>query len=114
MDQRLLYLRNIKPDELAYLENLTAGLSDDKMNLFVALYGNKRKTEDTVLICTLLGFVGFSGVQRFILGQIGMGILFFFTAGLCFIGTIVDLINHKEMTYQYNCQQAMETIAMIR
>ncbi|MBZ0243813.1 MAG: NINE protein, partial [Bacteroidales bacterium] len=56
----------------------------------------------------LLGFVGFAGVHRFILNQIGMGILYFFTAGLCLIGTIVDLVNYQNLTFTYNRQIASE------
>jgi hypothetical protein len=37
-----------------------------------------------------------------------MGILYFFTAGLCFIGTIVDLINHKQIALEYNIKIANE------
>ena len=54
-----------------------------------------------ILVTTILGFFGVAGVQRFLTGQIGMGLLYFFTAGLCFIGTIIDLINHKRLTYVY-------------
>lgn len=37
-------------------------------------------------------FFGFLGVHRFYEGKIGTGILYLCTAGLCFIGVIVDLI----------------------
>jgi TM2 domain-containing membrane protein YozV len=49
-----------------------------------------------------------AGVQRFILGQIGMGILYFFTAGLCFVGTIIDLLNYKKMALEFNQSQVIE------
>jgi hypothetical protein len=42
-----------------------------------------------------------------------MGILYLFTGGLCLVGTIVDLVNHKQMTLEFNQQQAQETMAMI-
>ena len=42
-----------------------------------------------------------------------MGILFFFTAGLCFIGTIVDLINYKELAFEYNRRMADEVMLML-
>ncbi len=81
--------------------------------MFISMYSSKRKTTETILICTILGFVVVAGVQRFVLGQIGMGILYFFTGGLCLVGTIVDLINHKQMTFEFNQQQALETMAMV-
>lgn len=37
-------------------------------------------------------FLGFLGAHKFYEGKIGMGILYIFTAGLCGIGVIIDLI----------------------
>jgi hypothetical protein len=45
-------------------------------------------------------------------GQIGMGILYLFTGGLCIVGTIVDTINHKKLAFEYNQQMAIESLAM--
>jgi TM2 domain-containing membrane protein YozV len=66
-----------------------------------------------ILILTLLGFFGFAGLHRFILGQIGLGILYLFTLGLCFIGTIVDLVNYKSLAYEYNMKVAHETLSLM-
>ena len=115
MNQNLIMLiPSVEQDELAYLQAFTANLPEDKWHLFISLYNNKRKKTETILICCLLGFVGAAGIQRFVLGQVGMGILFFFTGGLCFIGTIVDIINHKALTFEYNQQMAMESMAMVK
>ncbi|MBK7029964.1 MAG: TM2 domain-containing protein [Bacteroidales bacterium] len=61
-----------------------------------------------VLLTALIGFLGIAGVHRFMLNQIGMGILYVFTGGLCFIGTIIDLINHRQLAMDYNIQVANE------
>lgn len=114
MNQKLMMmLPGIQPDELVYLENLTSKLNEEQMNIFISMYSSRRKPPDTILLCTLLGFVVIAGVQRFVLGQIGMGILYLFTGGLCLVGTIVDLINYKKMTLEFNQQQALETMAMV-
>jgi TM2 domain-containing membrane protein YozV len=63
---------------------------------------------------TLLGFLGVAGIQRFIIGQVGMGILYFLTAGLCFIGTIVDVVNHKSLTLEYNRKAAYESAELVK
>lgn len=109
----MMMLPGIQPDELVYLENLTSKLNEEQMNIFISMYSSRRKPPDTILLCTLLGFVVIAGVQRFVLGQIGMGILYLFTGGLCLVGTIVDLINYKKMTLEFNQQQALETMAMV-
>jgi TM2 domain-containing membrane protein YozV len=114
MNQKfMMMLPGIQPDELIFLENLTNRLSEEQLNLFISMYSSRRKTTDTVLICTILGFVVVAGIQRFVLGQIGMGILYLFTGGLCLVGTIVDLVNHKKLTMDYNQKQALQTMAMI-
>ncbi|MBP9099508.1 MAG: TM2 domain-containing protein, partial [Ferruginibacter sp.] len=101
MNQNLVTLiPAVEPDELAYLQQVTSGLSDDKLKLFISIYNGKRKKAEIILICTLLGFVCCAGIQRFIIGQIGMGILYLFTGGLCLIGTIVDVINHKQLAFE--------------
>ena len=47
-------------------------------------------------------YCDFIGVQRFVLGQVGMGLLYLFTYGLCFIGTIMNLVNNKKLTNEGN------------
>ena len=113
MNQRFMMLSGIQSDELTFLENLTERLTEEQKNMFISMYASRRKTTETILICTLLAFVGIAGVQRFVMGQIGMGLLYLFTGGLCLVGTIVDIINHKEMTFEFNQKQAFETMAMI-
>ncbi len=104
----------IEPEELSYLQAFTKDLPNDKMPMFMSLYNSKRKKADIILLTSLLGFVGFAGVHRFLIGQMGMGILYLFTAGLCFVGTIVDIINHKSLASEYNQQMAVEAMTMVR
>jgi TM2 domain-containing membrane protein YozV len=61
------------------------------------------------MLASLAGFLGVAGVQRFLTDQIGMGILYFFTAGFCFIGTIIDAINYKSIANEYNKKMAFES-----
>jgi len=42
-----------------------------------------------------------------------MGLLYLFTAGLCFIGTIIDLINYQDLAFEYNRKMIMESAAVI-
>ena len=76
--------------------------------MFAMAYRSQRKDETTVLLLTLVGLLGVAGIQRFVLGHIGMGVLFFLTLGLCYIGTIVDAVNHKKLASEYNVKIASQ------
>ncbi|MHA7128803.1 TM2 domain-containing protein [Algoriphagus namhaensis] len=110
----LRHLPELEGMELGYVQGLMKGMSDDQASLFAQVYRAKRKDAQMILILTLIGFFGFAGLHRFILGQIGLGILYFLTVGLCFIGTIVDLVNYKSLAYEYNVRVANETINLLQ
>jgi TM2 domain-containing membrane protein YozV len=99
----------ITPEEINFLQQVTADLSENQKKYFYMVYSGKRKNPQDILLFTLIAFVGVPGVQRFVLGQIGMGLLYVFTGGCCLIGTIVDLVNHKELTYEYNKKMVLES-----
>lgn len=102
-------LSGISNEELMMLQQGTAGLTDDQKKYFFMIYSGKRKSPQDMLIFCLIGLFIIPGFQRFITGQIGMGILYLFTIGLCFIGSIVDLVNHKKMALEYNQKMAFES-----
>jgi TM2 domain-containing membrane protein YozV len=107
-------LPGVTPEELAFLQQATAGLTDNQLNNFRFMYQSKRRNASDILLFTLLGFVGVSGVQRFVIGQIGMGIIYLLTGGFCLIGTIVDLINHRSLANDYNRDMAYEAMQMVK
>lgn len=109
----IMNLRGVNPDEYLYLEQVMKNMNPEQARSFVAYYSGRRKDPQDILLFTLLGFLIIAGVQRFVLGQIGMGLLYFFTGGLCLIGTIVDLINYKSLTLDYNQKMAYECAQMI-
>jgi len=96
----------IEANELAYLQTITKELNDDQLQTFAALYNGERKKSDMILIGGIIGLLGVGGIQRFMIGQIGMGILYLLTMGLCYIGTIIDLVNYKKLTFEFNQQAA--------
>lgn len=104
----------LEPDEMIYIQNFMKEMDDTKAQQFAAVYHARRKDTQTVLIATLVGFFGIGGVQRFLLQQTAMGMLYLFTLGLCFIGTIVDLVNHRQLTLEYNIQVAREVIQLLK
>lgn len=103
----------IEGEELVYLQALTRELTDDQLVNFIAVYNGKRKKTDQILLGCVLGFVLVAGIQRFMVKQTGMGLLYLFTGGLCFIGTIMDTVNHKRITFEFNRDMARESMAML-
>ncbi|MBV9989107.1 MAG: TM2 domain-containing protein [Chitinophagaceae bacterium] len=103
----------LEGEELVYLQALTKELSMEQLQMFIAVYNGKRRKADQILLGCVLGFVLVAGIQRFMVNQAAMGILYFLTGGFCFIGTIMDTINHKHLTFEYNQQMARESMAMI-
>ncbi|WP_158825577.1 TM2 domain-containing protein [Mucilaginibacter lacusdianchii] len=104
----------ITPEEMAFLQQATVGLTENQQRNFISIYGGKRRTPQDILLFTLLGFVGVAGVQRFLVGQVGMGIIYLLTGGFCGIGTVVDIINHKSIATDYNRDMAYETLQMVK
>lgn len=112
--QILEMLPELEGDEMLYVQGLVKDLSPGQAQQFAAAYRARRRDPTTVLILTLIGFVGFAGIQRFYLNQVGMGLLYFLTAGICLIGTIVDLVNYRKLSFEYNQMRAQELATMVR
>ncbi|MDQ0202474.1 TM2 domain-containing protein [Pectinatus haikarae] len=58
--------------------------------VYVTNVSDKKKT--TAIILCLVGFLGAAGIHRIYVGKIFSGLLYFFTFGFFFIGTVIDLI----------------------
>lgn len=110
----LKHFPELEGEELQYISNSIQDLSDEELELFKSIYRARRKDPVVFMIMILLGLVGIAGVHRFYIGHIGIGILYFFTGGLCLIGTIVDLINYKNISFEYNRKIAIDALNQIR
>jgi TM2 domain-containing membrane protein YozV len=108
------FLPELQGRELALVQSLTKDFSDEQLQNFANIYRIRRRDPQIILLTTLLGFVVVAGVQRFMVGQIGMGILYLFTAGLCLIGTIIDLINYQDLAFEYNQTIAHEAAGLVK
>jgi len=108
------YLPELQGRELVLVQSLTKEYTETQIQTFANIYRTRRRDPQMILLTTLLGFVVVAGVQRFLVGQIGMGLLYLFTAGLCFIGTIIDLINYQDLAYEYNQRMAHETAGIVK
>ncbi len=54
-------------------------------------YGNVKKKSTSIILCCI-GFLGVAGLHKFYEGKPLAGLIYFFTFGLFFIGTILDLL----------------------
>jgi len=102
-------LPGILPEEIAMLGQTTSSLTDEQKQRFFQIYVTKRKNPQEIMLYILFGFVGVAGLHKLILGDVTMGILYLFTAGFFFVGTIMDLVNYRDVTNQYNQKMAFES-----
>ncbi len=106
-------LPEVETEELSYIQHITEGMDQNELELFADIYRTKRHDPKTILAGTLLGFFLIAGVQRLMLGQILWAILYFLTGGFCGIGTILDLIKFKKLTFNYNRKVADDTARVV-
>jgi TM2 domain-containing membrane protein YozV len=107
-------LPEIMGEEQMYIGGLLKNMDDKQAVQFANVYRTRRKDPQTILLVTLVGFLGISGIQRFLTDQIGLGILYLLTGGICMIGTIIDLVNYKKIAFEYNQRQANQIAVMAK
>lgn len=108
------HLPQLEGDEQAYVADLIEEMSEEEVERFARVYSERRTDPQMILLLALVGFVVVAGVHRFVIDEIGMGLLYLFTAGLCFIGTIVDAVNYKSIAFRHNRTKADEVAALVR
>jgi len=101
-------------DEYSFLHHASAGLSQNQMQTFTLVYNSRRKNPNDILLATLLGFLGFAGIQRFMTGHYLLGFLYLITGGFLGIGTLIDLLTYKSITDDYNRHMAYECYHIAR
>lgn len=107
MQSKISYwLPELDESERFFVERLTIGMSEADIRQFAVAYRRARKDPQLILLMAVVGIVAVPGVHRFILGQVGLGLLYLLTYGLFLFGTIADIIKHKELTLNYNRQVA--------
>jgi TM2 domain-containing membrane protein YozV len=102
------YLPELQEPERTYIQSLIGRMSHEQLQVFSSAYRQRRKDPHTVLLTAIIGLVAIPGLQRFWLGQIGVGFLYLFTWGLLLIGSISDLVRYKTLALLYNQRVARE------
>jgi len=98
VDMFVTSMSNKFPSEkLMVIRERLGQLDDSKM---VVIQSVEYKDPTTMLLISL--FLGTFGVDRFMLGDTGMGILKLLTLGLCGILTIIDWFNVQKKTREVN------------
>ena len=85
------------PEQMSQIRSKLEQATDDKMSKLSSI---ELKSPTTMLIISIL--IGAIGVDRFMLGQTGMGVLKLLTLGCLGILTIIDWVNIQKMTKNYN------------
>ena len=89
-------------EKIIYLKEKLRTIDDEKFSLISTM---AMKDPTTLLLVSI--FVGYLGIDRFMLGETGMGILKLFTAGCCGILYIVDLFSIAKKAKEYNFNKVM-------
>ena len=96
------YLPELDEPERSFIERLTAGMSHENIQQFAVAYRQVRKDPQTVRLMAIIGIVAIPGLHRFWVGQLGIGFLYLLTWGLLLVGTITDIVQYRELAFNYN------------
>ena len=94
------------------LATLTQGMTDQQKFYFNAQYAAARKDRTIMLVVSI--FLGHFGIDRFLLGDIGFGLLKLFTFGGLGILTLIDWFLIMGRTDDYNRAKAHEIAMAMR
>lgn len=89
-------------EKIMFLKEKMLTADDSKFTLTSSL---DFKDPTTLLLVSI--FLGYLGVDRFLLGDTGMGVLKLLTGGLCGILTIIDWFSISNKTKEQNFQKIM-------
>jgi TM2 domain-containing membrane protein YozV len=105
------YLLELSGSERIHIQNLIARMPLQKAEGFLIEYRRRRKDPQTVLLAAVIGLFACPGFQRFWLGEVGMGLLFLFTAGFLAMGSIIDLCTYRALARCHNEKVARKILA---
>ena len=92
-------------DKIMFLKEKLATIDESKFSMVSAI---ELKDPTTNLLISL--FLGSFGVDRFMIGETGMGVLKLLTSGLCGILTIVDWFSIQNKTKELNFNKIMAVL----
>lgn len=92
-------------EKIMYLKDKLKDVDESKFSLISTV---EMKDPTTILLVSI--FLGGLGIDRFMLGDTGMGVLKLLTAGVCGIMTIIDWFTVSKRTKELNYNNVMSII----
>ena len=92
-------------EKIMYLKDKLAAMDESKFSMISTI---EMKDPTTLLLVSL--FLGTLGIDRFMIGDTGMGILKLLTGGCCGVLTIVDWFTITKKTKEVNFNKIMSLI----
>ena len=106
IDMYIMTNQKYFPEEkIVYLKDKLRTMDEEKFSLISTI---EVKEPTTLLLVSI--FLGTLGIDRYMLGDIGMGILKLLTAGCCGILTIIDWFTISKRTKDLNFNKVMSLI----
>ncbi|MDY3928496.1 MAG: TM2 domain-containing protein [Clostridia bacterium] len=93
------------PEKIVYLKDKLRTIDEQKFSLLQTI---ELKDPTTILLVSI--FLGGLGIDRFMIGDTGMGILKLLTVGCCGILTIIDWFTISKKTKDLNFNNVMALI----
>lgn len=91
--------------KIGLIKEVLAKVDDDKASAIMYL---DLTEPSTVLIVSIL--CGGLGIDRFMLGEVGLGILKLLTCGGCYIWWIIDMVNAQSNAREYNYKKLSKAL----
>ena len=92
-------------EKIMYLKEKLAAMDESKFTMVSTV---ELKDPTTILLVSI--FLGTLGIDRFMLGDTGMGILKLLTGGVCGILTIIDWFTVSKRTKELNFNNLMTVL----
>ena len=96
----------------AELAMFQQGMTDQQKMMFMSQYNSEKKDRTIALVLSLL--LGYLGVDRFYVGDTGLGILKLLTLGVCGIMALIDWFLIMGRADEYNRAKAQEIATVIK
>jgi len=97
---------------IAEQQQLIKKLKESDRLVFSSQYDSVKKDPGTMLILSVL--LGAWGVDRFMLSDMGFGLLKLFTLGGCGVLWLIDIFSTKDRTADYNRKKANEIFQSLK